>query len=635
MARSIIDDILQVVDPIKVVEKKKSGFGIKLFEEETKAGMSRVFDRPAPAPKIEHLTQKQAQEYKSKYEELQKQLGEIKTGKPATPVQKKKLVSTMSEIINIETSKPIIETPQLVPQFVPRQRNLISTMSEMINIETSKPIIETPQLVPQLVPRQRNLISTISEMINVEIPQQPEKASTIVIKRPITETEQKVNEAMANLDAGIKKMLSIGKTPTLAQKLGLEQRLFSSDINRTEMQDKPSAATKINSLIRGFLGRKKAKKEALYKNAEIVGARIARRRAQDRIGANLQRALAQRSFAMGSVLNRMGTTLPSLDLIPTPPPRRLTDKEAKTGFYSKYAEERMILRDMATTLPKLELIGNITSSPTVERAVAIVENEIVKKMKRGAKGSQDAKDFMAAIRAKRIGGKRVLKAGTTYKGLSVFGPMNRPKGRSKKISVWDASKKRALKPGTIYEGDTVFGPMNRPKGRRRRNATPAVVAAAALPTVVPASAAPSTTVRRTRASKKLPVFGPPNRRGRPSKYTPPPVAAVAAVVPKKRGRPAKVITMGSGMMSIPRAVSTGNGAAARKGRPRKLTTDTARLVKDVVRLQKQGKSTKSITYGILTGSKGTAGKRGRPGIIVSDTARVVRDVIKLRGVRRR
>ena len=148
---------------------------------------------------------------------------------------------------------------------------------------------------------------------------------------------------------------------------------------------------------------------------------------------------------------------------------------------------------------------------------------------------------------------------------------------------------------------------------------PAVVAAAASPTVVPASAAPSTV-----------------RRGRPRKITAPStVSAVASVVPKKRGRPAKVITMGGGMMSIPRAVSTGNGAAARKGRPRKLTTDTARLVKDVVRLQKQGKSTKSITYGILTGSKGTAGKRGRPGLIVSDTARVVRDVVKLRGVKRR
>ena len=91
----------------------------------------------------------------------------------------------------------------------------------------------------------------------------------------------------------------------------------------------------------------------------------------------------------------------------------------------------------------------------------------------------------------------------------------------------------------------------------------------------------------------------------------------------------------SGTMSIPRAVMTGNGAAARRGRPRKLTTDTARLVKDVVKLRKSGKSTKTIANAILTGSKGTAGKRGRPGKIITDTGRIVKDVLKLQGARRR
>jgi hypothetical protein len=275
---------------------------------------------------------------------------------------------------------------------------------------------------------------------------------------------------------------------------------------------------------------------------------------------------------------------------------------------------------MATTLPTLELVADTTSSPTVARAAAVVANDIVGrsgnyKPPMGAKGTQERANYMAWLRAERIGGKRVLKAGTTYKGLSVFGPMNRPK-RSAKLPV--------------------FGPANR-RGRPSKYTAPAVVATAALPTVVPASAAPSTTVRRTRVSKKLPVFGPPNRRGRPSKYTPPAVSAVAAVAPKKRGRPSKVMSMSgmSGTMSIPRAVMTGNGAAARRGRPRKLTTDTARLVKDVQRLRGKGKSLKTITYGILTGSKGTAGKRGRPGIVVSDAARIVRDVIKLRGVKRR
>jgi hypothetical protein len=139
---------------------------------------------------------------------------------------------------------------------------------------------------------------------------------------------------------------------------------------------------------------------------------------------------------MGRALNRMGTSLPSLDLVPAPSPRRLTDKEAKTGFYSKYAEERMILRDKATTLPKLELLGDMTSSPTVGKADERVGEEIVKKLKRGAKGSQEAKDFMASIRAKRIEGprkkrswdstKRVLKAGSLYKGKNVFGPMPNP-----------------------------------------------------------------------------------------------------------------------------------------------------------------------------------------------------------------
>ena len=169
-----------------------------------------------------------------------------------------------------------------------------------------------------------------------------------------------------------------------------------------------------------------------------------------------------------------------------------------------------------------------------------------------------------------------------------------------------------------------FGPPNRPSG------------SAPAPTLIPTSAAPTQALNAKRRGRpaKLPVFGPPNRPGRPSKYTPPVVAAVAAVA-KRRGRPAKTVSMAGGMMSIPRVVMTGNGAAARKGRPRKLTTDTARLVKDVVKLRKSGKSTKTIAYAILTGSKGTAGKRGRPGKIITDTGRVVKDVLKLRGARRK
>ena len=61
------------------------------------------------------------------------------------------------------------------------------------------------------------------------------------------------------------------------------------------------------------------------------------------------------------------------------------------------------------------------------------------------------------------------------------------------------------------------------------------------------AAAPIVAPKKTGRSAKLPVFGPPNRRGRPAKYTPPaPTVAqiVAAVASKKRGRPAKLPVFG-------------------------------------------------------------------------------------------
>jgi hypothetical protein len=298
-----------------------------------------------------------------------------------------------------------------------------------------------------------------------------------------------------------------------------------------------------------------------------------------KIAAFLKRKLASNSYRLGSALNRLAV-LPNMQLVPAP-----------------------------------------------VAPIAAITNDIVGrsgnyKPPMGAKGTQERANYMAWLRSERKGGRRTKKQITQANLIkrARFGLPRAYQGRPKKTVSTPA-------PAPVRDIASIlnrarFGKARRYAGGRPRGMSapaPAVVAAAASPTVVPASAAPSTV-----------------RRGRPRKITAPStVSAVASVVPKKRGRPAKVITMGGGMMSIPRAVSTGNGAAARKGRPRKLTTDTARLVKDVVRLQKQGKSTKSITYGILTGSKGTAGKRGRPGKIVSDTARVVRDVVKLRGVKRR
>ena len=353
----------------------------------------------------------------------------------------------------------------------------------------------------------------------------------------------------------------LGGIITLKQKLGLEGRLFSADNNRTEMPVNAGTVTKINSLVRGFLGRRKAKKEAWIKHMQVVGRRIGQRKAGSVIAASMKRALAQRSMGIAGHINRM-----------------------------------------ATTLPTLQLVADTTSSPTVARAATVVANDIVGrsgnyKPPMGAKGTQERANYMAWLRAERKGGRRT----------------------KKQISQANLIKRARFGLPRAYQG--------RPSS---------AVAPAPAPTVVPASAAPS---RNISALLNRARFGKARRYpGRPRKVATVaslPNAIVASAAPKKRGRPRKVVSVAGGMMSIPRAVSTGNGAVARRGRPRTLTSDTARLVRDVQRLRGKGKSVKSIAFGVLTGSKGTAGKRGRPGIVVSDAGRIVKDVLKLRGIKRR
>ena len=118
--------------------------------------------------------------------------------------------------------------------------------------------------------------------------------------------------------------------------------------------------------------------------------------------------------------------------------------------------------------------------------------------KRGrlVKGSQEAKDYMARIRAMR----------KTRVAKSTVAPKKR--GRVAKLPV--------------------FGPKNR-VGRPKKYTPPAEV-------VVVQTVAPT---KRGRPAK-LPVFGPKNRVGRPKKYTPP----VETVMAKKRGRPAKLPVFG-------------------------------------------------------------------------------------------
>ena len=118
--------------------------------------------------------------------------------------------------------------------------------------------------------------------------------------------------------------------------------------------------------------------------------------------------------------------------------------------------------------------------------------------KRGrlVKGSQEAKDYMARIRAMR----------KTRVAKSAVAPKKR--GRVAKLPV--------------------FGPKNR-VGRPKKYTPSAEI-------VVVQTVAPK---KRGRPAK-LPVFGPKNRPGRPKKYTPP----VEIVMAKKRGRPAKLPVFG-------------------------------------------------------------------------------------------
>jgi hypothetical protein len=178
------------------------------------------------------------------------------------------------------------------------------------------------------------------------------------------------------------------------------------------------------------------------------------------------------------------------------------------------------------------------------------------------KGSQEAKDHMAKLRAMRVvkawdPTKRALKPGTVYKNLVAYGPMKAPNSSAPKrvgrlvkgsqeakdhmakvramrgVKAWDPTK-RALKPGTVYKNLVAYGPMKAPKrvskprvaklpvfgpsNRRGRQAkyTPSADTLAYLAKIESGGINPTKKPR----VKKLPVFGPKNRPGRPSKYVP-------------------------------------------------------------------------------------------------------------------
>ena len=430
----------------------------------------------------------------------------------------------------------------------------------------------------------------------------------------------------------------IGGIITLRQKLGLEGRLFSADNNRTE--DMPGRG----ELIKKFFG-------ALRRTAQFaqLSENINRRKAGRTIGSSIRRRLAMNKYEwdkdMVGVGMRIGRRRAGSVM------SAMVRRRLAMGGYADVNDLGARLRTMATTLPTLQLVADTTPSPTVARAATVVANDIVGrsgnyKPPMGAKGTQERANYMAWLRSERKGGRRTKKQITQANLIkrARFGLPRAYLGRPS--SAVAPAPAPTVVPASAAPSRNIsallsrarFGKARRYPGRPRKVAT---LSAPSISLGLSSSVAPIAPSRNISALLSRARFGKSRRYagGRPRKVATVaslPNAIVASAAPKKRGRPRKIATsMSVGMMSIPRAVMTGNGAVARRGRPRTLTSDTARLVKDVQRLRGKGKSMKSITYGVLTGSKGTAGKRGRPGIVASDAGRIVKDVLKLRGVRRR
>lgn len=135
------------------------------------------------------------------------------------------------------------------------------------------------------------------------------------------------------------------------------------------------------------------------------------------------------------------------------------------------------------------------------------------------KGSQEAKDYMARIRAMRKPKTATVpkKVGRPAK-LPVFGPPNR-RGRPAKYTPPAPTVSQIM--ATVAPTKAarlaklpVFGPSNR-RGRPSKY-TPSIDTIAYLAKI----ASGGIKAPKKPRVKKLPVFGPPNRRGRPSKYIP-------------------------------------------------------------------------------------------------------------------
>ena len=144
-----------------------------------------------------------------------------------------------------------------------------------------------------------------------------------------------------------------------------------------------------------------------------------------------------------------------------------------------------------------------------------IENVVVQKMPRLAKGSQEAKDFMARIRALRKGGRRT----------------------KTQISQANLIKRANFMKPRVYKGRT-------PKSLALTSVSPVAMSA-------------------------------PKRRGRPPKIQQTYASVLAAPAPKRRGRPPKMSAPAPTVIPSSAAPIYSANAKRRVGRPRKIVSKSA------------------------------------------------------------
>ena len=623
--------------------------------------MRPLADRP-PVPRVEVITQVDARKYKADYEKLKKELESKQGGKPITASQKRKIIDTMSEVINVEANikkenEIQVESQPLIPQLVPRQRNLISTMSEVINVEipgaeqVSKKTREakTPEEIAakklKLEKSQNELKKLEDQLLKLKaikeqkvLPQakieKPEQGSTMVVNETAQrklESDLYTQNLMSRFqNLSEKKSIILGeeqpqRIDNIIKSLGARMNLprfrselenigvspLEQEIEKNKVFTKNmNAITSLQAILRQKLARNVADKEVKAANIlkRALKNRLEKKKLENNISSNdldwfsNQLEIQNNNIFSGQDIDNFAETI---NRRPTLAQKLGLEERDRPSPINPNFRESIVLNPLRPPPINPNYVPPIIDSNSIapeNNNVSLNIDRNRRRMPRFARGSAEAREYMASIRAAR------------QRRLPVFGPPNRP-GRPRRYTPPSQVEVASVIPSGIPVA---------PRVRRVRRVREAPIIPAAIPaTVIPASAAPR---RRT---ARLPVFGPPNRRGRPSRYTPPANTATPPVARIRRVRASVVRPRRTGMMSYVKAISRGNGAKTLPRPARKLTRDTAKLVKDIASLRKKANKTRNIASAILAGGK------TRKSRIVKDTRSVVRDVLKLRGARRK